>query len=130
MGFHGLRLIPEIVEVNEFNTDVRQVGTGVHILHHTAADFDGHSGRGQLHMLLIIDAVMFLDRDRSFFDTLAVLPVDAVGRIAFEMLGLTQIVHLLVFEMKKGRFPASQTLPRRAIYIKKRPKVQIPLDAL
>ena len=111
MGFHGLRLIPEIVEVNEFNTDVRQVGTGVHILHHTAADFDGHSGRGQLHMLLIIDAVMFLDRDRSFFDTLAVLPVDAVGRIAFEMLGLAQIVPFLFLKWKKGAFQRPKLCP-------------------
>ena len=34
------------------------------------------------------------------------------------------------FKIRKGRYPASQTLPRRAIYNKKAPKGRIPLDAL
>ena len=66
----------------------------------------------------------FLDGDRGFFCTDAILPMDAVWRVAFDVLGYVQFVHLL-HETKKGRFSASQIFAPKGHIYKKAPKDHI-----
>lgn len=57
-----LRLIFQLIHVDQLNVNFRQVGAGIHILYQAAADLNGHSGCGRDDALLVIDTVMFLDR--------------------------------------------------------------------
>ena len=97
--------------------NLRQIRAGVHILHQTAADLDSHSGGRKNDALLVIHAVVLLDRNRSFFRAAAVFPVDAVWCVAFDVLGYVQIAHLLVREMKKGTLSSVPNFAPKGPYI-------------